>query len=289
VSTDPSRTTPALDPFADLSWAPQADLDPGQRWSTYDDIGVLAGPDPIPAWVVTEDAAIDTELGILKSGKEADVFLVERATDARGSVLAAKRYRSHTDRMFHRDAAYTEGRVQRRTRDRRAVAKSTKWGRSVESASWAATEFGHLSDFWSAGLPVPYPVQLDETELLMEFITVEGPAAEGPDADGSGAPRLAQCRPGPDLLARYFEQLRAAMIAMAGRGLAHGDLSAYNVLATGERIVIIDLPQAVDVVANPAGMDFLTRDCRNVCRWFTSRGLEVDADGLLAELVGAVY
>ncbi len=282
MPTDPSRTTPAADPFSDLGWTATVELDADQRWSTYDVPGVLAGPDPVPDWVVTDDGAIDTELGILKSGKEADVFLLERATDTRTSVLAAKRYRSHTDRMFHRDAAYTEGRTQRRTRDRRAVAKSSRYGRRVESASWAATEFAHLSDFWSAGLPVPYPVQLDDTELLMELITVAGP-------EGTGAPRLAQCRPEPDLLAHYFDQLRATMLAMAGRGLAHGDLSPYNVLATGERIVIIDLPQAVDVVANPSGMEFLARDCRNVCRWFEARGLAVETDDLLAELVAAVY
>ena len=29
--------------------------------------------------------------------------------------------------------------------------------------------------------------------------------------------------------------------------------------------MIIDLPQVVDLVGNPTGMDFLMRDCRNVC------------------------
>ena len=70
------------------------DLPPGQRWSTWDEIGILAGPEPWPDWVITESAAIDTELGILKTGKEADVFLLERATPDRSVVLAAKRYRS---------------------------------------------------------------------------------------------------------------------------------------------------------------------------------------------------
>ena len=37
------------------------------------------GPEPRPDWVVTSQGAIDTELGILKTGKEADVFLLERA------------------------------------------------------------------------------------------------------------------------------------------------------------------------------------------------------------------
>ena len=72
---------------------------------------------------------------------------------------------------------------------------------------------------------------------------------------------------------------------MAGLGLAHGDLSAFNLLATEERIVLIDLPQAVDIISNPQGMEFLTRDCRNVAAWFRSRGLEVDGDDLLADLM----
>lgn len=264
----------------DFDFVEQTEPGPGQRWSNWDTPGILAGPDPQPDWLVTEDAAIDTELGVLKTGKEADVFLLERATGDRAVVMAAKRYRSHRDRLFHRDTGYTEGRAMRNTRDRRAVAKSSRWGRSVESSQWAAAEFGYLSDFWSAGLPVPYPVQLDDTEILMEFVTL---------SDGTGAPRLAQSRPPRDLLEAYWEQLTQAMATMASMGLAHGDLSPFNILATEERLVIIDVPQAVDIVSNPQGMDFLARDCRNVAKWFYSRGLDVDGESLLGELVGQAW
>ena len=77
---------------------------------------------------------------------------------------------------------------------------------------------------------------------------------------------------------------------MAGLGLAHGDLSAFNILATEDRLVLIDLPQMVDIVGNPQGMEFLARDCRNVATWFRSRGLD-DADGeaLLADLVSFAW
>ena len=63
------------------------------------------------------------------------------------------------------------------------------------------------------------------------------------------------------------------MCTMAGMGLTHGDLSAFNILATEERLVIIDVPQAVNIVGNPQGPEFLARDCRNVATWFTARGL----------------
>ncbi|HEU5484632.1 MAG TPA: RIO1 family regulatory kinase/ATPase [Microlunatus sp.] len=256
------------------------ELPPGQRWSTWDDIGISAGPEPWPDWVITADAAIDTDLGILKTGKEADVLLLERATDDQSVIMAAKRYRSTDHRLFHRDTGYTEGRKMRNSRDRRAMAKSSRWGRQVEAGQWARAEFGYLVDLWSAGLPVPYPVQLDGTEILMEFIT---------SADGSGAPRLAQTRPPADLLELYFGQLRDAMVTMASLGLTHGDLSAFNVLATEERIVIIDVPQAVSIVGNPQGPEFLARDCRNVATWFTSRGLDVDADALFGEVVAYAW
>ncbi|GAB3764194.1 serine protein kinase RIO [Microlunatus parietis] len=269
----------ATDYGFDFTFEAKPDLPDNQRWSRYDEMGVLTGPEPLPDWVITE-MAIDTELGILKTGKEADVHLVERATDDRAELHAAKRYRSHDHRQFHRDSGYVEGRKIRNTRDRRAMAKGSQWGRTVEAGQWAAAEWGTLCDLWSAGLPVPYPIQLDGTEILMELITTE---------DGRPAPRLAQARPDRDLLAVFWQQLTDAMRVLASRQLAHGDLSPYNILATEDRIVIIDLPQVVDIVGNPQGMEFLARDCRNVANWFTGKGWAVDPDELLSELISYAW
>ena len=268
---------------ADFSYSLIADIRDDQRWSTWNEVEKGAhGPHPRPDWVVTERGAIDTELGVLKTGKEADVFLIERAVPDRpdrSSVLAAKRYRSSEHRQFHRDAGYTEGRRVRRSRDARAIAKGTAYGRAAAAGVWAQHEFAALSTLWSAGVPVPYPVQIDGTEILMEYIEV----------DGSAAPRLAQMRPARETLLSYFDQLKEAMSVLARRGMAHGDLSPYNILAHGERLVIIDLPQVIDIVGNPAGVEFLLRDCRNVCSWFRSRGLEVDPEELLSELLAQAW
>ena len=208
TETDPGS------PFFDLSALDE--LPAGQRWSRYDVAGVLTGPEPLPGWVITDDAAVETELGILKTGKEADVWLIERAlphTDPpRSTLLAAKRYRSAEHRQFHRDTGYTEGRRVRNTRDRRAIAKGSRHGRSVQAGQWATAEFDTLGRLWSAGLPVPYPVQLDGVELLLEFVVGD---------DGEAAPRLAQTRPDAELLASYWDQLRTAMAGLAALGLAH--------------------------------------------------------------------
>jgi RIO kinase 1 len=237
----------------------------GGRWSSWDDADER-GPRPHPGWLVTELDAVDAELGILKTGKEADVFLLERALPATGRacLLAAKRYRGADHRLFHRDAGYLEGRRVKASREIRALQRRTGFGRNLIAQQWAVAEFAALGGLWSAGAPVPYPVQRIGTELLMEFVG---------DADGTAAPRLVQLRPDRRELAGLWRQLVDAMVILARGGYTHGDLSAYNLLVHGGELVMIDLPQLVDVVANPQGLAFLRRDVDNVCRWFRSRGL----------------
>jgi RIO kinase 1 len=254
----------------------------GDAWSTWD--SAEHGPEPRPDWVRAEHAAVDTELGMLKTGKEADVFLVRRAvpdTD-KVSVLAAKRYRDGDHRLFHRDAGYLEGRRVRRSREMRAMSNRTSFGKELIAGQWAAAEFGALSHLWEVGrqsglIRVPYPVQLRGTELMLEFI--------GDWETGEAAPRLAQVRADKATLADLWRQMTDALSVLARAQVAHGDLSPYNTLVHQGQLVLIDLPQIVDVIANPQGADFLARDVRNVAGWFAARGLGVDADALLLRLL----
>jgi RIO kinase 1 len=187
----------------------------GERWSSWD--GATHGPKPRPDWVITALGAVESDLGVLKTGKEADVHVLRRwlpdgtTTPAVDSFLAAKRYRTGEHRMFHRDAGYQEGRRVRRSREMRAMARRTEFGKELLSGQWAMAEFEALGALWGLGLPVPYPVQLNDREMLMEFI----------GADGQAAPRLAQTRPEADLLADLFEQLRSTLtMRFCGRSMA---------------------------------------------------------------------
>src|SRR5208282_780631 len=117
----------------------------------------------------------------------------------------------------------------------------TAFGRQAIAGQWAQAEFSALARLYAAGIPVPYPAQILDTELLLEFIG---------SADGVAAPRLAETRPGPAELA----------------GL-------WDLLVHDGRLIMIDLPQVVDVIANPRGTFFLTRDAENIGRWFTAHGL----------------
>src|SRR5919198_3570797 len=253
----------------------------GDRWSSWDGAEEV-GPRPHPSWLVTDLGAVDHERGVLKTGKEADVFLLERAAadGDRACLLAAKRYRGGDHRLFHRDAGYLEGRRVRASREMRAMERRSHFGRNLIAQQWAVAEFAALGELWAAGAPVPYPVQRIGTELLLEFIG---------DADGTAAPRLVQLRPGADELADLWEQLVDAMVLLARRGRTHGDLSAFNLLVHGRALVMIDLPQLVDVVANPQGRAYLQRDVRAVAGWFVARGLAndlADPDVLVELLLG---
>jgi RIO kinase 1 len=252
-------------------------IPPGSSLSTYP--AADHGPRPVPAWVVTSGNAVDTDHGPIKTGKEADVHLLERRDPETGhtSLLAAKRYRDADHRMFHRDAGYLEGRRVRRSRETRAMANRTALGRQLIAQQWAATEFATLGRLWSAGIPVPYPVQLDGTELLLELI----------GDDSVAAPRLAEVAAGPGELRALWDQCVDALCALGAVGYTHGDLSPFNVLVHEGRIVLIDLPQVVDIVVNPQGHEYLLRDCRNLCTWFATRGVRADAAELHTKILTA--
>ena len=254
----------------------------GDNWSSWG--AAEHGPEPRPDWVRTEHAAVDDELGMLKTGKEADVFLVRRHVPATGatSMLAAKRYRDGDHRLFHRDAGYLDGRRVRRSREMRAMTNRTSFGKELIAGQWAAAEFGALGRLWEIGqetglVRVPYPVQLIGTEVMLEFI--------GDWETGEAAPRLAQVRAEPDELAGLWAQMTDALSVLARAQVAHGDLSPYNTLVHDGQLILIDLPQIVDVIGNPQGADFIARDVRNVAGWFLQRGLRVDPDELLERLL----
>jgi RIO kinase 1 len=113
------------------------------------------------------------------------------------------------------------------------------------------------------------------------------------DASSDAAPRLHQVRPSFEQMVSLYDQLLAAMRTMTAMGIVHGDLSPYNTLvadlAVSPRLVIIDVPQVVDLASNPNAMEFLQRDCANMAHWFTSRGMPVDTGELFADLLGYAW
>jgi RIO kinase 1 len=109
------------------------------------------------------DGVVDEVCGRLKSGKEADLWLVRH----RGEVVAAKVYKVREARSFRNDAAYREGRRVRNTRTQRAMDRGTRFGQAAAEEAWKAKEADALHALHAAGVRVPRPVMLYDGVLLM--------------------------------------------------------------------------------------------------------------------------
>jgi len=240
-----------------------------------------------PPWLI--DAGYqDRRLGVLRSGKEAEVFLVERSAATRTCLLAHKRYRPRNPAKgelqelgfskgttYRNDAVYRRG-WHLRTRDQRAVDHGTDHGRDVTARMWPANEMAMLRRAWEAGANVPYPVEQTEDGLLMEFIG---------DASLVAAPRLVNAGLDRDGLSCAWQLLLADLRRMTRAGIVHADLSAYNLLWWHDRVVTIDFPQAVHAITNPAAADLLHRDVVNVATWFNQHGLRLDPEATFVDLL----
>lgn len=233
----------------------------------------------MPGWVITEDAARQYERGLLKTGKEAEVHLVERRLGSRSNIMAAKRYKAFEDRMFRNDARYRQGRRTGESRLDKAMATGSRAGMIFRARQWVETEFEVLSRLWVAGAAVPYPVQRLGRELMLEYLG---------DEDGA-APRLVAWRGSTGAVSHLYDQLVGLLMAMVDCGVVHGDLSPYNLLVWHDRLYAIDFPQAVDPVLNPEGMALLERDVLNTTAWFAKEGMPADPGELLGELIGRLY
>jgi len=260
-----------------LEPAPWDDDAPDLEASTYQ--AAEHGPQPAPDWVITSGDARQIDLGLLKTGKEADVHLIERTHGDDVNVLAAKRYRKLEERLFRNDARYRAGRRTGESRLDKAMAEGNKAGMAFRARMWLSTEFDVLSRLWSAGVAVPYPVQKLGNELVLELI----------GSPEQAAPRLVHAHLDGPALHEAWTQLLAIMHAMVRCGVVHGDLSPYNILWDDGRVVVIDFPQAVDPVAHPEGFALLERDVANVAGWFSRRGVQCDASDIVSSVLEEVF
>ena len=204
---------------------------------------------------LVDEGFIDTVVRQLMSGKEAMVFVVRSGDDTR----CAKVYKEATHRSFRQAASYTENRKVKNTRQARAMAKGTKFGREAQEAAWQSAEVDALYRLAAAGVRVPKPYNFFEGVLLMELVA---------DANGDAAPRLNDVAFTPDEARAHHATLLVEVVRMLCAGIVHGDLSEFNILLAADGPVIIDLPQAVDAAGNHHAARMLKRDVANLRDFF---------------------
>ena len=202
-----------------------------------------------------DEGLIDEVVRQLMSGKEAMVYVVRSG----GETLCAKIYKEATHRSFRQAVDYTENRKTKNSRQARAMAKGSKFGRQAQEAAWQSAEVDALYRLAAAGVRVPKPHNFHEGVLLMELVC---------DAHGDAAPRLNDISFSPEDARIHHHTLLREVVRMLSAGVVHGDLSEFNILFGADGPVIIDLPQAVDAAGNNHAADMLERDVANLRNYF---------------------
>lgn len=218
-----------------------------------------------------EEGLIDTVVRQLMSGKEAMVFVVRCG----GETRCAKVYKEATLRSFRQAVDYTENRKVKNSRQARAMAKGTKFGRQAQEAAWQSAEVDALYRLAAAGVRVPRPYNFHDGVLLMELVA---------DANGDAAPRLNDVAFTPEEARAHHATLLKEVVRMLCAGVVHGDLSEFNILLAEDGPVIIDLPQAVDAAGNNHASRMLLRDVANLRGFFGQSAPELLATSYGAEI-----
>ncbi|MBT9488470.1 MAG: serine protein kinase RIO [Rubrivivax sp.] len=202
-----------------------------------------------------DEGLIDSVVRQLMSGKEATVYVVRCGDDTR----CAKVYKEANNRSFRQAVDYTENRKVKNTRQARAMAKGTKYGRASQEAAWQSAEVDALYRLAGAGVRVPKPYNFHDGVLLMELVA---------DAQGDAAPRLNDVVFTAEEALQHHGALIREVVRMLCAGVVHGDLSEFNILLSDTGPVIIDLPQAVDAAGNNHAQRMLLRDVQNLRDFF---------------------
>lgn len=204
---------------------------------------------------LVDEGAIDSVERQLMSGKEATVFVVRCDAEAR----CAKVYKEADRRSFRQAVDYTENRKTKNSRQARAMAKGTRFGREAQEKAWQSAEVGALFRLAAAGVRVPRPYNFHAGVLLMELVT---------DSEGNAARRLNDTELTPEMAIELHRRLIGEVVRMLSAGVVHGDLSEFNILLGADGPVIIDLPQAVDAAGNNHAQRMFLRDVDNLRRFF---------------------
>ncbi len=186
--------------------------------------------------------------GVLKTGKEANIFLAE---DSSGDIIVVKIYRIDTsDYTVKGMRKYIDGdpRFYRVRASKRHLIYL-----------WVQKEYKNLEQAYEAGVSCPRPIAYMNNIILMEYLGYE----EQP------YPMLKYYHKYMKNPKKIFEQIiENVKLLYCKANLVHADLSEYNVLVDDEEnIYLIDFPQAVSK-EHPQAMEFLYRDLRNIWSFF---------------------
>ncbi|MEM2211595.1 MAG: RIO1 family regulatory kinase/ATPase [Nitrososphaerales archaeon] len=198
---------------------------------------VSSGLDVIALYAFVKRGLISGMGRALGVGKEADVF---EAINDKGDLYAIKFFR--IGRISFRDI--------KRKRAYTSPLYSHQW--LVVNMGAAKREYMVLKKLYPIGVAVPEPIAVERHAILMRKV-FGSRLSEWRDIDN---PKR--------VLIEILSNLRKAYIE---GGIVSSDLSEYNILYDGEKICIIDWPQAVGK-EHPNSLILLDRDVLNILTFF---------------------
>lgn len=200
---------------------------------------------------------VDRILGPISTGKEADVFLGE----GKDGHVAIKIFRLATASYFKNPSV-----LQYILGDERfkKIRKSPRFLIML----WAQKEFSNLKKAHEIGVRAPKPIAIMKNVLVMEFV----------GEDKNAAPQMlkTELKDPKTVSKKIFDDVK-----MMYKGkFVHADLSEYNILILKNEPYLIDFSQGV-LLSHPKAMEFLERDVKNLCNFFTKKGLDLDYEKVL--------
>ncbi|MFC1728399.1 serine protein kinase RIO [Nanoarchaeota archaeon] len=189
----------------------------------------------------------ENSLSPIATGKEANVF----AADSKNGRVVVKIYRVTTcdfNKMY--EYIRTDPRFPKLTNKRRKVI-----------FAWAKREYRNLLRAREKGVSVPTAHAFKDNILVMSLIGDEWPASKLKDEK-------------PKDLKKFFEKTIDNMKKLKKAGLIHGDLSEFNILNHNDLPYFIDFSQCTQL-NDPLSEELLTRDVKNMERFFNKLGLKV--------------
>ncbi len=218
-------------------------------------------------------------MGLVKGGKEANVYQCRAHPSVGVEFVAAKIYRPKMHRQLSNDAMYKEGRAiigvdgskvitKRNKREMRAIQHKSGYGDHLTHQSWLHHEFNTLAMLHEEEATVPKPYAIAPNAILMDFIGDEHGAAPL-----LHSMNLRKMLPKGEIHNLFRKVIETIELLLENDSI-HGDLSAFNILYWQDDVVFIDIPQVTVASKNRRARYILQRDVQRVCDYFTKQGLE---------------
>jgi RIO kinase 1 len=206
--------------------------------------------------------------GSISTGKEANVFYALGEND---KELALKIYRVTTSNFkAMSDYLFGDPRFENIRRSKKSIV-----------FEWTKKEFKNLKRARDVQVRVPEPIISERNILIMEFI----------GENEKAAPMLKDVGEYLEDPASFFETVLDYVSRLYQKAsIVHADLSEFNILVEngiGEdaKPVFIDIGQGV-TLDHPHAEDFLERDVKNICRYFSKLGISISQKEILKRVKG---